>query len=134
MADVKKLAEELVNLKVTEVNDSLRLLEGRSMAVEPAAAVCSPLHASRVAGATGRRAAARRRTPDVRRDSVETARPARRVPNVRLRGFTTETGSVGTDVRPVPGSVSAFGSDRTKRSVVTVRYGYRPVPGNGVPG
>lgn len=47
MADVKKLAEELVNLKVTEVNELAQILK-EEYGIEPAAAavaVAAPLQA-----------------------------------------------------------------------------------------
>ncbi len=47
MADVKKLAEELVNLKVTEVNELAQILK-EEYGIEPAAAavaVAAPLPA-----------------------------------------------------------------------------------------
>ena len=53
MADVKKLAEELVNLKVTEVNELAQILKGE-YGIEPAAAavaVAAPAAAGEAAPA-----------------------------------------------------------------------------------
>ena len=61
MADVKKLAEELVNLKVTEVNELAQILK-EEYGIEPAAAAVAV--AAPAAGA-GEAAAAEKSTFDV---------------------------------------------------------------------
>ena len=61
MADVKKLAEELVNLKVTEVNELATILK-EEYGIEPAAAAVAV--AAPAAGA-GEAAAAEKSTFDV---------------------------------------------------------------------
>ena len=58
MADVKKLAEELVNLKVTEVNELATILK-EEYGIEPAAAVAAP------AAGAGEAAVAEKSTFDV---------------------------------------------------------------------
>ena len=58
MADVKKLAEELVNLKVTEVNELAQILK-EEYGIEPAAAVAAP------AAGAGEAAAAEKTSFDV---------------------------------------------------------------------
>ena len=58
MADVKKLAEELVNLKVTEVNELAQILK-EEYGIEPAVAVAAP------AAGAGEAAAAEKSTFDV---------------------------------------------------------------------
>ncbi|MBQ8916080.1 MAG: 50S ribosomal protein L7/L12 [Alistipes sp.] len=61
MADIKKLAEELVNLKVTEVNELAQILK-EEYGIEPAAAAVAV--AARAAGA-GEAAAAEKTSFDV---------------------------------------------------------------------
>ena len=58
MADVKKLAEELVNLKVTEVNELATILK-EEYGIEPAVAVAAP------AAGAGEAAVAEKSTFDV---------------------------------------------------------------------
>ena len=58
MADVKKLAEELVNLKVTEVNELAQILK-EEYGIEPAAAAVAP------AAGAGEAAAAEKTSFDV---------------------------------------------------------------------
>lgn len=62
MADVKKLAEELVNLKVTEVNELAQILK-EEYGIEPAAAAVAV--AAPAAGAGEAAAAAEKSTFDV---------------------------------------------------------------------
>lgn len=62
MADVKKLAEELVNLKVTEVNELAQILK-EEYGIEPAAAAVAV--AAPAAGGAGEAAAAEKSTFDV---------------------------------------------------------------------
>lgn len=61
MADVKKLAEELVNLKVTEVNELAQILK-EEYGIEPAAAAVAVAAAP---AAAGEAAAAEKSTFDV---------------------------------------------------------------------
>ena len=62
MADVKKLAEELVNLKVTEVNELAQILK-EEYGIEPAAAAVAV--AAPAAGGAGEAAAAEKSSFDV---------------------------------------------------------------------
>ena len=71
MADVKKLAEELVNLKVTEVNELATILK-EEYGIEPAAAVVAV--AAPAAGA-GEAAVAEKSTFDVILKTAGQAKP-----------------------------------------------------------